>query len=65
MGFDVEVLFLLERDGCRVREMPVRVTNSPRSSVRVVRDGVMLVRDLCRIRWWAGHGRYDGQGVAA
>jgi glycosyltransferase involved in cell wall biosynthesis len=59
MGFDIEVLVVAERDGLRVREVPVRVVNSTRSSVHVVRDGLALVRDVLRVRWWATRGVYD------
>lgn len=61
-GFDVEVFVIAERNGLAVREVPVRVENSTRSTVRVVRDAVWLLRDLFRIRRFAREGRYqDGK----
>ncbi|HXR61076.1 MAG TPA: glycosyltransferase, partial [Solirubrobacterales bacterium] len=42
-AFDVELLHLAERDGMSVREVPVEVVNAERSTVRVVRDGLVLV----------------------
>jgi dolichyl-phosphate beta-glucosyltransferase len=50
MGFDIEVLCLAERYGLVIEEVPVRVANSPTSSVRVVRDGIRLVRDVFVVR---------------
>jgi dolichyl-phosphate beta-glucosyltransferase len=58
-AFDVEVLHLVERYGLSITEVPVRVTNSGRSSVHVVRDGMRLIGDLYRIRRFARAGAYD------
>lgn len=49
--FDIELLFLAERLGYRVREIPVAWTNDPASRLRIVRDTVRMFRDLARIRW--------------
>ena len=48
----------MERYGLRLVEVPVRVTNSTRSSVHVVRDGLRLLADLARIRRFARSGAY-------
>jgi len=58
-AFDVEVFFLVEQYHLSLAEVPVRVENSSRSTVHVVRDAARLVRDLFRIRRWAHHGVYD------
>jgi len=58
-AFDVELFHLAERDGLSVREVPVRVVNAERSTVHVVRDGVVLVRDLARIVRGGRAGWYD------
>ena len=57
-SFDVEVLFLADRLGMDVRQVPVEVVNIGVSSVRVVSDGWGLVLDMCRIRMRALLGRY-------
>ena len=57
-SFDVEVLFLADRLGMTVRQVPVEVANRPTSSVRVVSDGWELVLDMFRIRARALLGRY-------
>lgn len=58
-AFDVEVFLLVERYGLSLAEVPVRLASSSRSSVRVARDAVRLVRDLFRVRTWAAMGVYD------
>lgn len=58
-AFDVELFHLAERDGLSVREVPVEVANADRSSVRAVRDGLRLGRDLARIVANGRAGRYD------
>jgi dolichyl-phosphate beta-glucosyltransferase len=58
-AFDIEVFHLVERYGLQIVEVPVTVTNSTRSSVHVVRDGLRLLGDLVRIRRYAHSGAYD------
>jgi dolichyl-phosphate beta-glucosyltransferase len=58
-AFDIEVLHIAERYGLSVAEAPVRVENSERSTVHVVRDMARLGRDLVRIRWFGRRGMYD------
>ena len=58
-AFDVEVYHLVERYHLSLAEVPVRVENSSRSTVKVVRDALRLVRDLFRIRAWDRLGVYD------
>jgi putative flippase GtrA len=60
-GFDVEVFHLVEQDRLSLLEVPVRVTNSARSTVRVLPDAARLVADLVRIRRHAALGRYQTQ----
>jgi dolichyl-phosphate beta-glucosyltransferase len=58
-AFDIELFHLVERHRLSLCEVPVAVENSERSSVRAVRDGVRLLRDIVRIRRWAKQGAYD------
>ena len=62
-GFDVEVLLLLTllRVATAV-EVVAPAAGTRRSTVRVVRDGAGILRDLLRIRRWLRRGDY---GVAA
>src|SRR5207244_4206934 len=58
-AFDVELFVMAERFGLGVTEVPVRVENTTRSTVKVVRDALRLVRDLFRVRRWARQGLYE------
>lgn len=57
-AFDVEVFVIAERNGLKLAEVPVTVVNTTRSTVRVARDALLLVRDLFRIRRWLRRGVY-------
>jgi dolichyl-phosphate beta-glucosyltransferase len=57
-GFDPEILFLAQRHGLRIAEVPVRWAHDPATKVRVLRDSVMMFRDLLVIRWNGLLGRY-------
>jgi len=57
-AFDVEIFVIAERNGLTLREVPVTVVNTTRSTVNVVRDASRLVRDLFRIRRWSRRGVY-------
>lgn len=59
-AFDVEIFHLIERHRLSLAEVPVTVENSERSTVKIVRDGLRLVIDIVRVRWWAREGRYFG-----
>jgi dolichyl-phosphate beta-glucosyltransferase len=56
--FDVEVLFLAQRRGYRVVEIPIPWYYAPGSRVRLARDSLAMLTDLLRIRWHAARGRY-------
>jgi len=49
-AFDVEVLLLAEKLGFKVRDLPVRWRNSSRSKVRMIRDSLIMIRDVFHIR---------------
>jgi len=48
--FDVEILYLAERAGLRIREIPVRWTDAVGSKVRFWEGLLQIMRDLWRIR---------------
>ena len=58
-GFDPELLFLIERQGGRVVEVPVRWDNHPATKVRFLRDSTEMFLDLIAIRWRSFTGRYQ------
>ena len=59
-GFDVEILFLAEKEGFRVKEVPVKWLNSPHSRVRIVRDSLKMFMDLFKIQTNWRSGKYAG-----
>jgi dolichyl-phosphate beta-glucosyltransferase len=57
-GFDPEVLFLAQRHGLRVLEIPVRWAHDPATKVDVIADSIRMLLELLVIRWNAWTGRY-------
>ncbi len=57
-GFDPELLFLIERLGGKVVEVPVRWNDNPATKVRFLRDASRMFLDLAALRWRAWSGKY-------
>jgi len=49
-AFDAELVFIAQRLGLTVVEVPVRWRNSPATKVNAIRDGLQMVADLWQIR---------------
>jgi glycosyltransferase involved in cell wall biosynthesis len=60
-GFDPEILFLAQRAGLRIAEVPVRWAHHPATKVNLLRDSVRMFVDLLAVRWNAWMGRYSGE----
>jgi dolichyl-phosphate beta-glucosyltransferase len=58
-GFDPELLFLAKRNGLKIYEAPVRWSHAEGSKVKFLRDGVLMLFDLVRIRWNLITGKYS------
>src|SRR5439155_733120 len=58
-AFDVELFHLVERYHLSLLEVPVSLANSSTSTVRVGIDAARMIRDLFRVRRWAGSGVYE------
>lgn len=58
-GFDVELLYLAQKLGYRLKEVPVRWFYGKESKVNPARDSFLLFRDLVQVRLNAVRGRYD------
>ncbi|HKS97736.1 MAG TPA: dolichyl-phosphate beta-glucosyltransferase [Terriglobia bacterium] len=58
-GFDPELLFLIERLGGKLVEVPVRWYDNPATKVRFLRDSTTMFLDLIRLRWRAWRGQYQ------
>jgi dolichyl-phosphate beta-glucosyltransferase len=63
-AFDVELLYLAERLGLEVREMPVELASADGSTVHLSSDAVRMLGDLMRVRRWGRAGVYDGTAAA-
>lgn len=49
-SFDVEALFIAKKLGYRIKEVPITWYNSPQSKVRVLKDPLLMLVDIIRIR---------------
>ncbi|MEM7166687.1 MAG: dolichyl-phosphate beta-glucosyltransferase [Planctomycetota bacterium] len=57
-GFDVEVLYVAQRRGLAVEELPIEWHHRPISRLRPVRDSIAMAWHVLRVRWNALCGRY-------
>jgi dolichyl-phosphate beta-glucosyltransferase len=57
-AFDIELLFLAQRSGFAIAEVPVRWHHVSPSHVRLIRDGLQMGIDVLRIRWLWRNGSY-------
>jgi dolichyl-phosphate beta-glucosyltransferase len=58
-GFDVEILYLAGRLGYRIKEVPVRWRYVVSQRVSPLKDSLITVRELARLRLNASRGAYD------
>jgi glycosyltransferase involved in cell wall biosynthesis len=58
-GFDVELLYLANRAGLRLKEVPVRWDHNEGSKVNVMSDSVTMLNEVGLIRQRAKRGVYD------
>jgi glycosyltransferase involved in cell wall biosynthesis len=57
-GFDPEILFLIQRLGGKVVEVPVRWNHNPATKVHYLRDSLLMTLDLVVLRWRSLTGQY-------
>ncbi len=57
-GFDPELLFLIERLGGKIVEVPVRWNDNPATKVHFLHDSTRMFLDLLALRWRALRGDY-------
>jgi dolichyl-phosphate beta-glucosyltransferase len=62
-GFDPEILYLAQRAGLRVDEVPVLWAHSEGTRLHPFRDGLRMFGELLRIRWNAMTGEYAGPAL--
>jgi glycosyltransferase involved in cell wall biosynthesis len=61
-GFDVEILFIAQRLGYPIGEVPIAWRHVPASRVDPVRDTVRMLADVARVRWNDWRGAYSRPG---
>jgi len=63
-GFDPEILFLANKAGMVTAEVPVEWAHDQRSKINPIPDGLKMLTDLLRIRWYDLTGKYHGPGAS-
>jgi dolichyl-phosphate beta-glucosyltransferase len=58
-AFDVELLYVCQRFGLAVREIPVVWRNAAGSKVSIVGDPIRMIGDVLRVRWRFRRGLYN------
>ncbi len=58
-GFDVEALYLAQKFGYSIAEVPVRWHNSPATKVSVLRDTLPMLMEVMKVRLNDWNKRYD------
>jgi glycosyltransferase involved in cell wall biosynthesis len=58
-AFDPEVIFLAEKNGLRVVEVPVQWAHESGGSIHPVRDGLRMLWEVLKVRWYWIMGRYE------
>jgi glycosyltransferase involved in cell wall biosynthesis len=51
-GFDPEIIFLAEKKGLKVVEVPVQWAHEPGGSIHPVRDGLRMLLEVLKVRWY-------------
>ncbi len=58
-GFDPEILFLAQRFGFHVKEVAVQWAHREGTHISPLRDGMRMLGEMLRVRWYAFTGKYD------
>ena len=58
-GFDAELLFLADRLGLKVEEVPVVWSDAEGTRIHPLRDGLHMMAEVLTIRWNAIRGKYS------
>ncbi len=58
-GFDAELLYLADRLGLKIKEVPVLWSDAVGTRINPLRDGLQMVAEVLAIRWNALTGKYS------
>ncbi|MCX6766508.1 MAG: glycosyltransferase [Candidatus Moranbacteria bacterium] len=58
-AFDAEVIFVANKCGYKIKELPIHLQNPPSRSLRIFRDPMNMIWDLLRIRRNDWKGKYE------
>ena len=58
-GFDAELLFLADRLGLTIKELPVVWSDAEGTRIHPLRDGLHMMAEVLTIRWYAISGKYS------
>jgi dolichyl-phosphate beta-glucosyltransferase len=61
--FDVELIYLCLRHKLDIKRVPVQLQRNTTSSVRLLRDSMQGVLDVCRIRYHQAVGNYQSEAL--
>lgn len=62
-GFDPEILFLAQKFGFRIEEVPVAWGHSGGTRIHPLIDGSRMFLEMLRIRWYNVTGKYNGDST--
>jgi len=58
-SFDAELIFLAQKQGLKVVEVPVEWAHDEKTTIRPLRDGTRMFFEVLKIRWNATTGKYS------
>ena len=64
-GFDPEILYLARKFGYRVEELPVQWAHRAGTRINPLRDGLRMVLEMFKVRWYSITGRYEPSSASA
>jgi glycosyltransferase involved in cell wall biosynthesis len=64
-GFDPELLYLANKFGFTIREVPVAWSHREGTRINPLRDGIRMFGELLRIRWYALKGNYTSSDAVS
>ena len=64
-GFDAELLYIADRLGMKIKEVPVVWSDAAGTRIHPLRDSMKMMAEVLRIRWNALRGKYPRNYAAA